>query len=117
MQRERKASELKNHDEVEQFQSDSHRCEVIHIAVMCFISSNSHNNIAEGGVRRQAPVINSNGRSRNILNVASVHLLQELGVRMNSFLLEIPHHAMSEFRGDEVAKEVSIEENTLDSKH
>jgi hypothetical protein len=24
---------------------------------------------------------------------------------------------MSEFRGDEVAKEVSIEENTLDSNH
>jgi hypothetical protein len=114
---EQERPQLKNHDEVGQFQSDSHRCKEIYITVMCFISSNNLNNIAEGGVKRQAPIINSDGRSWNILNVAFVQLLQELGVRMNSFLLEIPHHAMSEFRGDEVAKEVSIEENTLDSKH
>jgi len=90
---------------------------MIHIAVMGLISSHNQNNIAEGGVRRQPPVINSNGRSRNILNVAFVQLLQELGVGMDSFFLEVPHHAMSEFGGDNVAKEVSIQENTLDSNH
>ncbi|KAK8526006.1 hypothetical protein V6N12_020487 [Hibiscus sabdariffa] len=74
------------------------RCEVVNITVMCLVCPHSQNNISQSRVRGQLPIINSNGRGRDVLYVTIVQLLEELGVRVNGFLLKVAHDSMGEFR-------------------
>lgn len=91
-----------------------YRSIVIDITVMRLISTYDCHHITEGSIRWKAPIINSNGRCRDIFNSTLVELLKKLGVGMDGLFLEIACNPMGELGRNEVTHEVGIEEDSLD---
>nr|GMC50251.1 jmjC domain-containing protein 7 [Ipomoea batatas] len=94
----------------------SYRSKVVDVTVMSLVSPNNQDNIPESRSRREAPVVESDGRSRHVLNITLVKLLKELGVGMDGLFLQVSDDAVSQLGGDEVGGEVSVEEDALDGE-
>lgn len=89
---------------------------MVGLSMSGFISSNCQNYFSHLCVILQAVVLSGFLWSLHLIPIgqfAVVNLLQDLGIGVNGFFLEVTNESVAHFRSNQVGKEVGIEKDTL----
>jgi hypothetical protein len=94
--------------------------QVIHVAVLSFVSTNSLDEIQDGTILSQLPVRNCNLWSTIVLPLrklrslwSDLNGLDDFGVSVASFLFDVANEAMAELGADEVRRQEGNTESKL----
>jgi hypothetical protein len=73
---------------------------VIDVAVVGLVGAHHSDDVLERGVMGEAPVVDGNGRSGHVLDLAGLDVLEVLGVGVDGLLLEVSDDAVRKLGGD-----------------
>ena len=93
---------------------------VVHVRVARLVGAHGEHEVAHGGVRVEAPVLDGDvGRRRvgPLGQAAGVDVVQQVRVCPDGLLLEIADHAVAVRRREEVAQEEEVAEDALRREH
>ena len=93
---------------------------VVNVRMAGLVSSDRKNEVKHRSILVQAPVLDRDRwwfSIRPFRNTAVFEVFGQVGVRLDSFLLEVSDHTVAERRGHEVGEEEEVAEDALGKQH